>query len=170
MTWLLQLYPPRWRRRYGAELRAVIAAQPFSLGASFDLIAGAADAWLHPQLIAPAAPDTKGDVTMIARLIQLKCAGYGPHVTSSDKAKSAAMNVGGTLVLASLWLWSSWRYRDSAYILALSPMTWLIPYLLSLRHTSMKGRTTRAQVIVITAVTVAMTAFFLVVAWISDKI
>ena len=107
---------------------------------------------------------------MIAKLMQLKCAGYGPGVTSSDKAKSAAMNIGGTLVLALLWLWASWRFRDSAYVLALSPMTWLIPYLLSLRHTSMKGRSTRAQVIVISSVTIGLTAFLLVVAWISDQI
>ena len=51
-----------------------------------------------------------------------------------------------------------------------SELTWPIPYLLSLRHTSMKGRTTRGQIIVISGVTGAMTAFFLVVAWIADKI
>ena len=107
MTWLLRLYPPRWRRRYGSEIAAVIAAQPFSIGAAFDLVAGAVDAWLHPQLVPPALPETKGDVTMIARLMQLKCAGYGPNVTASDKTKSAAVNVGGTLLLASVWLWAS---------------------------------------------------------------
>ena len=38
MTWLLKLYPPRWRRRYGAELTEMIAAQPFSIGAAIPLV------------------------------------------------------------------------------------------------------------------------------------
>ena len=28
MTWLLQLYPARWRERYGEEFGAVLASQP----------------------------------------------------------------------------------------------------------------------------------------------
>ena len=38
MTWLLKLYPPRWRRRYGKEFVALIASQRFSLVTVLDII------------------------------------------------------------------------------------------------------------------------------------
>ena len=82
MTWLLKLYPPRWRRRYGQELKELVAAQPFSIAAVIDIIAGAIDAWIYPQLSTGhrATPDTKGEAAMVAKMMQLKCAGYGPKV------------------------------------------------------------------------------------------
>jgi hypothetical protein len=169
VTWLLKLYPPRWRQRYGGELTEWVAAQPFSIGAAVDLIAGAIDAWLHPQLAGPATPDTRGDVSMIARMMQLKCAGYGPDVTASDKRKSAAVIIGGALGLTPLWLWAQWR-QDNVYVLALAPMAYFLPYLVSLHYTSLKGRSARAQTILIGGLGVALAAFLVGVAWISMKI
>ncbi len=86
MTWLLKLYPPRWRRRYGQELTELMAAQPFSVGTAIDVIAGAIDAWVYPQLSTAdrATPDTRGEAAMVAKMMQLKCAGYGPKITTAD--------------------------------------------------------------------------------------
>jgi hypothetical protein len=170
VTWLLKLYPPRWRRRYGAELAEIVAAQPFSIGAAIDLIAGAIDAWLHPELIAPATPDSKGDTTMIARMLQLKCAGYGPEITMTDKVKSATLIIGGTLLLALVWLWAVSQFRRSGYVMALGPMTYFVPQLVGLRYTSLKGRSTRAQTIFIATLGGTLAAFFLLVEWIGTKI
>jgi hypothetical protein len=99
MTWLLRLYPPSWRRRYGAELSELVAAQSFSIGSAIDLLAGAVDAWLHHELITSTDPDSKGEAMMVARLMHLKCTDYSPDITASDKRKSAAMNIGGSLSL-----------------------------------------------------------------------
>jgi hypothetical protein len=170
VTWLLKLYPPRWRRRYGGELTELVAAQPFSIGAAFDLMAGAIDAWFHPQLAASATPDVKGDAQMIARMMQLKCAGYGPDVTASDKVKGAAVMIGGALVLALLWIWAQWQFGDNVYVMALSPMTFFLPLLLSLRYTSLKGRSARAQTTLIAGFSATLAAFFLLVGWIGTKI
>jgi hypothetical protein len=169
VTWLLKLYPPRWRRRYGAELSELIAAQPFSIGAAADLIAGAIDAWLHPQLAASPSSDAKGDLSMIAKMMQLKCAGYGPDITASDKRKGALTVLGGALVLTTLWLWAQWR-QENPYVLALAPMAYFFPLLLSLRYSALKGRSARAQTIFIGGVGVALTVFFVLVAWIGTKI
>ena len=38
MTWLLYLYPPRWRRRYGKEFVALIAPQRVSFFTVLDII------------------------------------------------------------------------------------------------------------------------------------
>jgi hypothetical protein len=44
VTWLIRLYPPAWRRRYGRELAELIAVQPMSFRTAVDLVAGAVDA------------------------------------------------------------------------------------------------------------------------------
>jgi hypothetical protein len=166
VTWLLKLYPPRWRRRYGAELKAIVAAQPFSVGGALDLIGGALDAWLHPQLIT----STEGEVPMSTILRQLACAGYGPALTRSDRIKGAAINVGGTLMLALVWLAVVWQFRKNEYVLGLAPMTYFLPYLISLRYTSLKGRSAAAQAILIVGLGAAFTAFFLLIGWIGKSI
>jgi hypothetical protein len=174
MTWLLKLYPPRWRRRYGPELTALIAAQPFSIAAAIDLLAGAIDAWFHPRMVQP-TPEMKGDVPMIARIMQLKCAGYGPTVTPTDRRKNTTINIGGTLVLALAWLALVWVWKDrhftgNGYLMALAPMTYVIPYLVGLRYTSLKGRSLSAQTTLIVGLSAALTTFLLVVGWVTTKI
>jgi hypothetical protein len=47
------LYPRVWRERYGEELQAVLEAERIGLRARVDLIRGAMDAHLHPQLPSP---------------------------------------------------------------------------------------------------------------------
>ena len=73
MTWLIRLYPPAWRRRYGRELAELIATQPASFGTAVDLVAGAIDAWLNPQSsTAATAADAKGAGAMVPKMLQLE--------------------------------------------------------------------------------------------------
>jgi hypothetical protein len=167
---LLTLYPPRWRRRYGAELTELIAAQRFSIGAAVDLIAGAIDAWLNPRLAAAGTSDTKGDVSMIARMTQLKCAGHDPRISAGDTGRATAIMLGGTLALTLLWVWSVARFGENGYVTALSPMAFFLPTLLSMRYTSLKGRSTLVQTIFIGGFSLLLTTFFLLVAWMNGQI
>ena len=106
MTWLLTLYPPKWRRRYGAEFRALIAPQPFSITTVIDIIGGAIDAWIQPQAhLSRAANHSEGDTTMLAKTMRLRCAGYGAKVTMADSLKGAGMIVGGALLSVMLARW-----------------------------------------------------------------
>lgn len=58
MTYLLRLYPQAWRERYGDELFALLEEHPATLTDHLDLIRGALDARLHPQVAGVAAvPD-----------------------------------------------------------------------------------------------------------------
>ena len=50
MSAVLRLYPRAWRERYGDELAALLAEHPASPGDQIDLIRGAIDAHLHPQV------------------------------------------------------------------------------------------------------------------------
>jgi hypothetical protein len=48
MKYLVRLYPRRWRRRYEAEISALVARQRPTIAGVIDLIRGALDARLHP--------------------------------------------------------------------------------------------------------------------------
>ena len=57
MTRLIRLYPAAWRARYEAELLDLLQERPPTFGDSLDLVRGAVDARLHPELVEPSLPD-----------------------------------------------------------------------------------------------------------------
>ena len=153
MTWLLKLYPPGWRRRYGDELRALVESQPFSLSASIDLIAGAIDAWVEPQ---------QGAKTM-----RFECA---KAVSREDARKAAAVNIAGTLVLTAIWMILHFRFGDHTWVDSFSALAFLVPYLFSLHYTSLKGRPLRTQAIFIGTMTMIVTLILGTAGWIASTI
>jgi hypothetical protein len=170
MTWLLTLYPPRWRRRYGGEVRALLGAQPFSLHAVIDLIAGAIDAWLEPQKISNQQDERQEGMTMIGTMMKLGCAGSGGRVTREDARKSAAVNLGGTLFLTAIWMALHIRLGDRNYVNAFSALVFLVPYLFSLHYTSLKGRSLRTQSIFIGGTTLLLILILATAGWIASMI
>jgi len=50
-TWLLRLYPAAWRTRYGLEFTELLLARPPSTRDRLDILRGAIDARLNPQMI-----------------------------------------------------------------------------------------------------------------------
>lgn len=50
MSALVRLYPRPWRERYEKEFLAVLASRPPSIGDRVDIVRGAVDARLHPEL------------------------------------------------------------------------------------------------------------------------
>lgn len=51
MSRLLRLYPAAWRRRYGTEFLGLLAERPIGPRGVTDLVLGAVDAHLHPELV-----------------------------------------------------------------------------------------------------------------------
>ena len=51
---LLRFYPSSWRQRYGEEIADLLASERMTPALAFDLLRGALDAHLHPQLVQPA--------------------------------------------------------------------------------------------------------------------
>lgn len=170
MTWLVKLYPPAWRRRYGRELEDLISTQPASFGTAMDLIAAAADAWLNPQSsTAVPAADGKGGQAMIGRMLQLRCAGYGPNVTAADARKAAAVIIGGTLALVLVLTAAIARYGENPYFESLMTMGWLIPFLVSQHYTTYKGRPARVQAMLIGAPALLLIVILLGAAWLNSQ-
>jgi len=169
VIWLIRLYPPAWRRRYGRELAELIATQPASFGMAIDLVAAAVDAWLNPQSsTAATAADTKGAGAMVPKMLQLRCAGHGPNVTPEDNFKAASVTIGGTLALVLALMWAMAGYGKNPYLESLLSVSWLVPLALSQRYTSLKGRPGRVQAVLIGGQAAFVIAIALAAAWVSD--
>ena len=73
MSRLVSLYPAAWRARYEAEFHELIAERAPSRVERFDIVRGALDAHLHPQVRRPGdalspAPLPEGDYRLARRL------------------------------------------------------------------------------------------------------
>lgn len=60
MNLWLSLYPRSWRERYGPELEAHLAEEGLTWRARLDLLAGAIDARMHPNLAPAPTPVVEG--------------------------------------------------------------------------------------------------------------
>jgi hypothetical protein len=170
VTWLIRLYPPAWRRRYGRELAEMLAAQPMSFRTGVDLVAGAVDAWLNPQSsTAVTTTDAKGAGAMLPKMLQLRSGGHGPDVTVADSIKAAAVTIGGTLALVAVLTGATKLYGKNPYFESLLAMGWLVPFLFSQHYTYLKGHPARVQAVLIGAPAVIVIAIALGNAWINNN-
>jgi len=166
VTWLIKLYPPAWRRRYGREMAELIASQPASVGTAIDLVAAAVDAWLNPQSsTAAAAAGSKGERTMIAERLQLRCAGHGEPVTAKDGLKGAAFIIVWTFILTLAISWAMRTYGKNPYLESLLSMSWLFPTLYSQRYWALKGRSASVQAVLIGGPALILLAIALAAGW-----
>jgi hypothetical protein len=175
MTWLVRLYPRAWRERYGDEFSALLREQRWSFGLLVDVLAGAIDARVEPQRSAARAPrealrEAEGDKRMFARMMKLKCAGYGPQVTARDQWTSLAIQLGGTVVLAATWMWLRAIYRGNPYLEAGSFLTFLAPFVLSMPFNSLKGRSREAQAAIVGGTLALLLAIALATGFITARL
>jgi len=166
VTWLLKLYPPRWRRRYGEEFLALIASQRFSFLTVLDIIGGAIDAWTQPQShLARADAQSEGDTIMLAKMMRLRCAGYGAKTTVVDGLKGAGVVLGGTLLSVLVAAWMRQQAFKPADTQLLMNNGWLVSLLVSMRYTTLKGWPGRTQAIFIGVPLVLI----VLIAWINSR-
>jgi hypothetical protein len=78
MSALIRLYPAAWRERYEEEFLVLLEARPATLGDRFDVVRGAIDARIHPQVRRspqdPITDERAADLVIARRL------GYGAIV------------------------------------------------------------------------------------------
>ena len=82
---LLRMYPRAWRRRYGAEMRLLLAEQKLTLRTVADLLAGAIDARLNPQVRSAAQAPVPEGAQHMTRVFRCSPAG----VPVQDQWRSA---------------------------------------------------------------------------------
>jgi hypothetical protein len=118
MNWLLQLYPARWRERYGEEFGAVLANQRASVGLVLDVLAGALDAHLYPQIQNSQSKPIKGDDTMTLEMLQ-RCAVGGPKLSPQDRRIASLFMILSALVMAILYIGLTKIYHAAPAVEAL---------------------------------------------------
>ncbi|HET7695286.1 MAG TPA: hypothetical protein VFK57_06220 [Vicinamibacterales bacterium] len=174
MTWLLALYPRRWRRRYGAEVAELLAGRRFSVRLAIDLAAGAIDVWLHPAqtlAAASAAASGKDETTMLNRILRFDCAGaYGPGVSKEDAWKAGLSMVVVTLALTAAWLPLRLSVGEHPVVDSIGMMPFFVGLVVSMRYTYLKGRSPAVQAVFIGGVTLALTLVFLAAGLIAARI
>jgi hypothetical protein len=118
MNWLLQLYPARWRERYGEEFGTVLASQRASVGLVLDVLAGAVDAHLYPQIQNSQSKPIKGDDTMTLEMLQ-RCTVGGPKLSPQDRRIASVFMIVSALVMAVLYIGLTKIYHAAPAVEAL---------------------------------------------------
>lgn len=165
MTWMLQLYPRAWRRRYGAEMRELVASERRSFRLFLDLLAGAIDARLDPQPIPSTSPSTKE--TPVSSILRI-CASSG--FSTTDLRRSAVWMLGGSIGFAAIGIGLQLLFNKTVlsqtFIYAAYPMA----LVLSGRSTYFKQYSGAARTLMTLAGVLGMFAFFLAVTFIAHRL
>jgi hypothetical protein len=103
MKWLLQLYPARWRERYGEAFGAVLASQRPSVGMVLDVLGGAIDAHLYPQIQNSNSKPIIEEDTMTLLMLQ-RCSAGGPKLSPRDQRIASLFMILSALVMAVLYI------------------------------------------------------------------
>jgi hypothetical protein len=109
MNRVLRLYPRPWRERYLDEVADLLAARPPTLRDQVDLLRGALDAWLHPQVTARSSANDDGPIVKpvgAAALAMLggflwATGGVVQHVGSYDPMSGYKESGGVMIVIAA---------------------------------------------------------------------
>ena len=144
-TALIRLYPRAWRQRYGDEMRELLAGQRLSVRTLADLVAGAIDARLDPQL-KPArrnAAPNQGVQTMTRRFA---CAPAG--ISVQDQWRSAAWMLGGSVVLTLLGIALKRKIGPNALSEGLLYSAFPAALMLSSECTYLKGYSRAARMVI----------------------
>lgn len=148
-TWLVRLYPREWRERYGPEMSAMLAEIPLTPASLLDLVAGAIDARIAPQIVpgrTSAAPSAK-EKAMFSTVMK-RCA-LGPTVTPQDRWMSSTIMLASSVLFAGLYVLATYAYPGNDLVEALGIMAFPAAMFLSMPFTYLKGHSTVSQVIIV---------------------
>jgi hypothetical protein len=118
VTWLLRLYPAQWRERYGEEFAAVLASQRASVGMVLDVVSGAIDAHLYPQVQTSHSKSIQGENTMTLEMLQ-RCAAGGPKLSPQDRRIASLVMILSGLAMAGLYVGLTKIYHAAPAVQAL---------------------------------------------------
>ncbi len=141
MKWLVRLYPKAWRERYGEEFSEVLAGQHTSIGLIVDVLGGALDARLHPQIHVRQTSTAKGDM-MTADMMK-RCALGEPK---ASKKAMLALAV-AYLVLTFVYVRLSKAFHGSPAVEAMGYSLFAVMMLVYLQMSYLRRRSVAAQVL-----------------------
>ena len=108
---------------------------------------------------------------MLQRIARLDCrAALGPEVTTADQWRATAAALTGTIVLSLAWMAAHVRIGDNSYVDSLSTLTFIVPWLYSLRYTYLKKRPASVQAVFIGGFSLLIAAMMLAAGWIASHL
>lgn len=162
MKWLLVLYPPAWRRRYRSEMEAHLEGEPKTLRTAVDLVAGAIDAWLNPEMFSN-GPEQGEEKDMYATIRGELCA-----PTRAEARRSTAWMLGTSLFLTTIAVVLDKTLGDHIMIDALLFSAFFIALTVSAERLYLRPYSRTARGVLIGLSAVGWYAFFLLVFFIAS--
>ena len=143
---LLRLYPRAWRRRYGAEMRALLEDEQTTLRTYVDLLAGAIDARRNPQ-VRVGADVTSTRIEGVRNMTKAAVCNPG-NLTKADQMRSAAWMLGGSLLIVAAGVVLKLRLGPNAASEAMILGAFPASLMLSMESTYLKcySRTARSVI------------------------
>jgi hypothetical protein len=174
MNWLLRLYPAQWRNRYGEEFAAVLAQQPASVGLFLDVLSGAIDAHLHPQIQQLTSKQTdlkqiEGDDTMTKQMLQ-RCMAGGPKLSAQDQKIASIFMIGSALVMAVLYIVLRKMYHAAPAVEAVGYASFPAMSLIYAQMAYLRKRPALTQLLICSAGLAGMYLFMFGVCVIASKL
>jgi hypothetical protein len=159
MNWLLRLYPASWRARYGAEFDAVLAGQRASPGLVLDVIAGAIDAHLHPQVLLSNSNrnlnPNEGEDTMTVAMFA-RCAAGGPKLSREESRFASRLAIVSALAMATLYLVLTKIFRQAPAVQAVIYASVFFTSSIKVQMAYLRNRSRGTQVLILGAELAAM--------------
>ena len=141
---LLRLYPRDWQSRYGEEFLATVGDDPLNSRQVVDIVSGAIDAWLSPQVRRSVATATeKGHVTM-HQMLKSACAHRNEPYTTREALVGAGLLLAGSFLLAMIGIFarrSGWPALGEAVTSLAFPVSMtIVMWVMYLRRQPMKAQ------------------------------
>ena len=173
MKWLVWLYPARWRVRYGDEFAAVLDSQRASVGLVLDLIGGAIDAHLHPQVLPSHSNQflnpNQGEDTMTTAMFE-RCAAGGPKLSPAERRFASTLAILSALAMASLYLVLTKIFRQAPAVQAVIYASVFFTSSIRVQMAYLRNRSRTAQALILGAELAAMYLFMLGACLIASKL
>jgi hypothetical protein len=176
MSWLLRLYPASWRARYGEEFAHVLSGQHVSLGLLLDVIGGAVDAHLHPQVLASHSnrnpdlnPNLKQGETMTLAMFA-RCAAGGPKLSPEERRFASTLAIVSALAMASLYLVLTKIFRQVPAVQAVIYTSVIFTSSIQTQMAYLRNRSRAAQALILGAELGAMYLFMLSACLIASRL
>jgi hypothetical protein len=173
MNWLLRLYPARWRARYGTEFAIVLASQRVSIGMVLDVVGGAVDAHLHPQVLPSDSNQfpnpNQGEDTMTLAMFA-RCATGGPKLSPGERRFASKLAILTALAMASLYLVLTKIFRQAPAVQAVIYASVFFTSSIHVQIAYLRNRSRGTQALILGAELVAMYLFMLGVCLLAGKI
>jgi hypothetical protein len=164
MNWLLRLYPAKWRERYGNEFALVLAGQRVSIGLLLDVIGGAVDAHLHPQVLSTNSNRNsnlnQGEDTMTLAMFA-RCAAGGPKLSPEERRFASTFAIVSALALATLYIVLTRIFRQAPAVQAVIYASVFFTSSIHVQMAYLRNRSRTAQALILGAELGAMYLFML---------